>query len=82
MFQIDVDADGKCFVYQAKDEMDRTHSIDNNLPGNDGRMYDQPYVSEGYRKHSIKCTVIGHLEPLFEGCHIMWPIPDNSIYCS
>lgn len=40
-FKIDIDADGRRFVYQHIDEQDKNHGIDVNLPANDGRMYEK-----------------------------------------
>lgn len=42
MFQIDSDPDGRQYVYQAVDEMDKNHGLKDTLPANDGRMYEQP----------------------------------------
>lgn len=42
IFQIDIDTEGKRFVYQAVDEKDKNHDIYVDKPANDGRMYEVP----------------------------------------
>lgn len=42
MFQISCNPDGTEYVYQAIDEMDKNHGIENSTPANDGHMYAQP----------------------------------------
>lgn len=39
-FKTDYDAEGREFVYQAVDEMDKNHGIEDDQPANDGRMYE------------------------------------------
>lgn len=41
-FEIGTEADGKQFVFQAIDEQDKNHGLDNPLPAKQGRMYEQP----------------------------------------
>lgn len=42
MFQLSADPDGTEYVYQAVDELDKNHGIDNTNPANEGRMYATP----------------------------------------
>lgn len=42
MFKIDTDTQGKWYVYQAIDEMDKNHDIYIDRPANEGRMYKVP----------------------------------------
>ena len=41
-FQIDFDEDGHRYVYQAIDEHDKNHGIDNPDPANEAKMYENP----------------------------------------
>ena len=41
-FQIGVDPDGRKFVFQAIDEHDKNHGIEDTDPTNQGKMYAQP----------------------------------------
>ena len=40
-FAIGTDPDGRQFIYQAVDEMDKNHRYDNIEPANEGRIYEQ-----------------------------------------
>lgn len=40
-FQMGCDPDGTRFIYQAIDEEDKNHRINDVLPANDGRMFEQ-----------------------------------------
>lgn len=42
MFDVGYDPDGTEYVFQSKDELDKNHGIDEVLPANDERMYEQP----------------------------------------
>ena len=41
-FALQTEPDGTRFVYQAKDEMDKNHDIDDTIPANEGTMYENP----------------------------------------
>lgn len=41
-FKIGYDPDGTRYVYQAINELDKNHGIDDTLPANDAFMYEQP----------------------------------------
>ena len=41
-FDIGTDPDGTQYIYQAVDEMDKNHEIDQKDPANQGRMYEKP----------------------------------------
>lgn len=48
IFDIATDPDGTQYVYQAVDEMDKNHGVEEKLPANDGRMYEQkgtPFIN-------------------------------------
>ena len=41
-FEVGTDPDGKQYVFQAVDELDKNHRFDDTDPANQGRMYEQP----------------------------------------
>lgn len=51
VFELSTDPDGTQYVYQAIDEMDKNHGVDETRPANEGRMYEQP----GKCKRRSKC---------------------------
>ena len=41
-FEIGTDPDGRQFIYQAIDELDKNHRQNDSDPANQGRIYEQP----------------------------------------
>ena len=55
-FDIATDTDGKQYVFQAIDEFDKNHTIDNTEEANQGRMYENP------GKKNIKISIISYVK--------------------